>query len=249
MRVYCVGHFLPARFGGRLEACALLTGEKKRTRVLARGEWACPVDTAHCGCVRYGLVRAWATDPLGLFRLPLRRPQAAAVTVWPKPEAPQPVPPMPDALAADSLVAKPGGGYSEEHDLRPYRPGDAVNAIHWKLSAKANEVIVREPLCPRGLRAALLLDARGTAAERDRAFARLLWLARALLAAGVSHLVLTFADGTIQAVPLQVEDDLTDFLRRLLAQPVPQGAPPHALPPQFRARWQYTVHGKEAPHG
>ena len=39
------------------------------------------------------------------------------------------------------------------------------------------------------------------------------------------------------------------FLRRLLAQPVPQGAPPHALPPQFRARWQYTVHGKEAPHG
>ena len=166
VRVYCAGRFLPARFGGRLEACALLTGEKKRTRVLARGEWACPVDTAHCGCVRYGLVRAWATDPLGLFRLPLRRPQAAAVTVWPKPEAPQPVPPMPDALAA-----------------------------------------------------------------------------------GVSHLVLTFADGTIQAVPLQVEDDLTDFLRRLLAQPVPQGAPPHALPPQFRARWQYTVHGKEAPHG
>ena len=73
VRVYCAGRFLPARFGGRLEACALLTGEKKRTRVLARGEWACPVDTAHCGCVRYGLVRAWATDPLGLFRLPLRR--------------------------------------------------------------------------------------------------------------------------------------------------------------------------------
>ena len=42
---------------------------------------------------------------------------------------------------------------------------------------------------------------------------------------------------------------LTDFLRRLLAQPVPQGAPPHALPPQFRAQWQCTVHGKEAPHG
>lgn len=108
---------------------------------------------------------------------------------------------------------------------------------------------MREPLCPRGRAPRFCWTRAAPAAERDRAFARLLWLARALLAAGVSHLVLTFADGTIQAVPLQVEDDLTDFLRRLLAQPVPQGAPPHALPPQFRARWQYTVHGKEAPHG
>lgn len=248
VHVCCMGRFLPARFGGRLEACALLTGEVRRTRFSGRAEWACPAGTAHCGCVRYTLARAWAADPLGLFRLPLRRPQAAAVTVWPVPEAPHPVPPMPDALAAEGFAAKPGGGYSEEHDLRPYRPGDAVNAIHWKLSAKADELIVREPLCPRGLRAALLLDARGTAAERDRALARLLWMAKALLAAGVPHLVLTFADGTACAASLQVEDDLTALFRRLLAQPVPQGAPVRALPPQLRAQWQYTVHGKEASH-
>ena len=248
VHVRCTGHFLPVRFGGRLEACVLLTGEVKRTRFSTRAEWVCPADTEHCGCVRYTLARVWAADPLGLFCLPLRRPQAAAVTVWPVPEAPYPMPPMPDALAAESLAAKPGGGYSEEHDLRPYRPGDAVNTIHWKLSAKADGLIVREPLCPRGLRAALFLDARGTAAERDRAFARLLWMTKTLLAAGVSHLVLTFADGNVYAVSLQVEDDLMALFRRLLAQPVPQGAPMHALPPQLRAQWQYTVHGKEVPH-
>ena len=36
-------------------------------------------------------------------------------------------------------------GFSEEHELRPYREGDAINLIHWKLSSKYDEPIVREP--------------------------------------------------------------------------------------------------------
>lgn len=35
------------------------------------------------------------------------------------------------------------------YDLRPYRAGDAINLIHWKLTAKLEELTVREPLGTR----------------------------------------------------------------------------------------------------
>lgn len=28
------------------------------------------------------------------------------------------------------------GAYAEEHELRPYRPGDPMRTVHWKLTAK-----------------------------------------------------------------------------------------------------------------
>ena len=35
-------------------------------------------------------------------------------------------------------------GPGEDYDLRDYRPGDPMRSIHWKLSSKWDELIVRE---------------------------------------------------------------------------------------------------------
>ena len=63
--------------------------------------------------------------------------------------------------------------------------------------------------------------------------------------------VVTGSGGALSGLRVRVPDGASAraLAEALDVQPVPQGAPPHALPPQFRARWQYTVHGKEAPHG
>ena len=69
------------------------------------------------------------------------------------------------------------------YDLRPYRAGDSLKQIHWKLTARVGELTVREPLgatyCAtrpgqscRGSRcaaagAALRSDCRKTAAHHD----------------------------------------------------------------------------------
>ncbi|MBR2633811.1 MAG: DUF58 domain-containing protein, partial [Lentisphaeria bacterium] len=41
---------------------------------------------------------------------------------------------------------KPGGGYGENYEIRQYRPGDNLNQIHWKLSAKVGDLMLREPM-------------------------------------------------------------------------------------------------------
>lgn len=100
-------------------------------------------DTTRLGTIRYRIRSARACDYLGLFAIPIRRGSAAVMTVFPNTEAPVP---MAELIEPSDRVLKPKPlGFSEEHELRPYREGDAVNLIHWKLTEKTDTPIVREP--------------------------------------------------------------------------------------------------------
>ena len=39
----------------------------------------------------------------------------------------------------------PKRSYGEDYELRDYRPGDPMRMMHWKLSSKRDDLIVREP--------------------------------------------------------------------------------------------------------
>lgn len=113
-----------------------LLGVKKETQVFTP-------DTGAIGTIRYRICSARVCDYLGLFAIPVRRGGAVAVTVLPEPTEPIP---KPELIEPSDRILKPKPqGFSEEHELRPYREGDAVNLIHWKLSQKYDEPIVREP--------------------------------------------------------------------------------------------------------
>lgn len=103
---------------------------------------------AHCGVGTLSVRRVQVWDALGLFVL--RRPCPPPVDVligpgeteadpfreWEEPPVPtQPLRPAPFGLG-------------EDYDLRAYRPGDPMRSVHWKLSSKQDELIVREPLAP-----------------------------------------------------------------------------------------------------
>ena len=146
--VQCRFFLPPDAFKIRIEQKNLfLDGRPMRTRVLLYGtkketEYLKP-ETGKLGTIRCRIRSARACDYLGLFAIPIRRGKDVNLTVLPNAEAPVP---MPEFVEPSERIVKPKPlGFSEEHELRPYREGDAVNLIHWKLTEKMDAPIVREP--------------------------------------------------------------------------------------------------------
>ena len=144
------------------------------------------IPTEHCGCMTISYDRLFVYDYLGLFCRRLRKGDSTCVYIEPKPVAC----PLPEQLQSRSVSLwrpKPGGGYSENHDLRHYRPGDDLRNIHWKMSAKTGKLIYREPIEPAQKGYLVTMTLRGDAAELDRKLGQLTWLNHSLLQRRCDH--------------------------------------------------------------
>ena len=118
---------------------------REKVRIFGVRDGVCTfaADTERLGTITYRIRRARCCDYLGLFAIPIRKSGPISFSVLPNAEPPVPVP---DLVEPSPRIVKPKPlGFSEEHELRPYREGDAINLIHWKLSEKYDETIVREP--------------------------------------------------------------------------------------------------------
>lgn len=61
-----------------------------------------------------------------------------------------------------------GDDVSEVFQIRSFQPGDKIQNIHWKLSAKEDELIVRENSLPMGCPVVILLDISGGQKETEK---------------------------------------------------------------------------------
>ena len=156
-----------------------------RSQVQAR---SARLTTPHCGRLICRAERAWTCDLLGLFPLPIPTGRPAAVLILP-PDMEQALPErlLGGGPGGGALLPRPGGGPGEDYDLRDYRPGDPLRSVHWKLSSKRDELVVRETLEPRQTTLVLTYDHFGAPAALDQTFARLCALSRALLERGRPH--------------------------------------------------------------
>ena len=136
--------------------------------------------TEVCGRFHIQQCRLSVCDYLGLFRFPVRQKDTADTYIRPVP-VPLSVVPEFAVKPPQRWKPKPGGGFAENHEMRLYRPGDSLQQIHWKLSAKTGKLILREPMEPVYRRLLLTLDLNGSAEELNRKLGRLLWLAELLL--------------------------------------------------------------------
>ena len=172
-----------------------------------------PTPAAHCGRLVCTVERASAYDLLGLFDLPVQDRPSAALLSLPLRQSCQ----LPEALDSPAsggtlLRPRPGGGPGEDYDLREYRPGDPLRSIHWKLSSKLDQPVVRETLEPKQAEIILTYDHFGPPEELDQMFDRLTALSRLLLSAGRIHHIQWAAP-----VSGQVEDRLISSEGALLA--------------------------------
>ena len=178
-----------------------------------KGEESLPLPSERCGVVSCRVGRVWAWDYMGVFAIPVKRCDPAVYTVLPVAEKPVPLPEL-DQDSAITLKPKPGGGYSEEHELRPYRQGDPLNAIHWKLTSKLDDPIVREPQLMQRKRITLSVTPGGEPEELESQLDQLLYLCTDLVSKGIAHRV---CFGAHTEAFIKDRNSLNEFLEKVLS--------------------------------
>lgn len=190
--------------------------EKQKLRIRSAGTLSenFDPDTTQLGTIRYRIRSARICDYLGLFTLPIRKGGPAFVTVLPDKEQPMPEPEIVDP--AERVFKPKPQGFSEEHELRPYRDGDPLNLIHWKLSEKYDSVIVREPQELVRKKVVLSVDLPYKYEERQSVLEQLRYLNDLMIENGLSY---TLQFGR-KALEIASENDFMDFLRPVLSEPM-----------------------------
>jgi uncharacterized protein (DUF58 family) len=175
------------------------------------------------GSHRIGPLTASTTDPLGLAQF--RRELAAPSTLLVVPRVVR-LRGLPPALGAGegtpgAALAHQGQGSSDVL-VRPYRQGDELRRVHWRSTARYDELMVRLEERPWRGGITLLLDRRD-GAHRGRGAASSLEYAVSMAASIYSHLIargepvsMAAEDGVALAAPGAVTD--TDSMLDVLAQ-------------------------------
>jgi len=175
--------------GGRLPAGPVkvrLKMKNLQTGQVSRSSRDMIVPAEHCGGWELIPCRAWVRDYLGLISLPIRKKEGCTVIIRPQPVPMERVPDIQPYLSC-AFRPKAGGGYAEQHEMRLYRPGDQLRQVHWKLSAKAGKLVIREPMEPLRGKALVTLRLSGTPAQLDEKLGKLIWLSNWLLENQIPH--------------------------------------------------------------
>lgn len=116
----------------------------------------------YAGSYTIELVKLRIYDLTGLFYIHKRIRRSAVIQVLPEAESVAVrITERTRNFFGDSDVYddfRPGDDRSEIFDIRDFRPGDKIQSIHWKLSAKTGELVVREDSLPRACPLVLILE-------------------------------------------------------------------------------------------
>ena len=171
-------------------------------------------DTSRLGTVRYRIKKARIYDYLGLFPIPVKRSGAAEFTVLPDIERPDPEPELDDPA---TLHFKPKPlGFSEEHELREYRAGDPLNLVHWKLSGKMDELIIREPQEIIRKNIVLSVDLPGSYRDQQSVIEQLRYLSEELMEKEIPY-KLVFGS---EKLDITSNDEFNEFIKARLSSPM-----------------------------
>lgn len=210
LQVRC--RFIAPPFQGKFSVQDSMTGSLQRYRN------RCTLNTDHCGGMTLLVTGCWVYDYLGLFRRKVCKNKTSRILILPRPMVPETVPDLSRAMPT-RWHPKPGGGFSENHELRPYRPGDNLQQIHWKLTAKTGSAIIREAMESEQGQVILSLDLSGSREILDKKLGQLLWLSEKLLEEGISHEIYALTGNGIFNRRISDHRQLEDGFAELLWQP------------------------------
>ena len=222
----------PVRAALRLENS--LTGE---VYVGVPGEYV-PVE--HCGAVTVRFKSVKVYDYLGLFTRKLRKMEEYTLLVLPRAlPAPQPTPAQQQLVTR--WIPKAGGGFSENHDLRPFREGDNPRLIHWKLAAKTGKLIYREPIVPVQEEVLLVVTLSGDPEVLDRKLGRLLFVSGCLCEQQLTHTILCRTGTGRLTLPVTDQKSREQAIRAILSAQPTQG---EWLPEDTDMAWVCVIGGE-----
>ena len=117
---------------------------------------------------------------------------------------------------------RPGHDTSETLEIRPYREKDKMQSVHWKLSAKSEDLMVRETSLPIACSVVLLLDMNQL--KETGAFLELMAaVSFSLLDARVPHYVAWYSKSRGDIIRARIDDEESFYM--FLATVLPEIGP------------------------
>jgi hypothetical protein len=187
-------------------------------------------DAPYAGNVSLQITKVWCSDLLGIIAIPVtpgrwKKQDAANLLVLPKMcEMPVMVSRQSRDFAGESEeYSKERGGddAAEIFQIREYQPGDKLRSIHWKITAKTGDMMVREQSLPLGCPVDLYLDISVSKKDKSQR-----WDYYVQVAASISHSLvregcrhhMIWYDGKQQDIcrfRIQKEEDIYEALLRM----------------------------------
>lgn len=171
------------------------------------------------GNYEISLKRIRMYDLTGLFSIGFSGKSRADVQILPEPQAigvslTEPV----RNFFGDSDVydeKKAGPDNSELFQIRPFAQGDKLQSIHWKLSAKMDDLMVKENSLPKACPVVLFLDYHKRKKKNDNIgnFLKIASsLSFSLMDAGCPHYVAWYEEQTKDITRIRVDDEESFYL-------------------------------------
>ncbi len=192
------------------------------------GTAAVPLSTEHTAVIRGRLISFCMYDFLGLFLLPLprvSRKQCTETVVCPIPRKPDKILRTWDQVQS---VPVPTQRFSEQYEIRQYRPGDTMRAVHWKLSAKTDDLLVREAMDAADRSVMITLERDPHPDIADSIYDTLAWYLQTLLSHSTIRCVTVVwltAKGDLRTETVRVPHDAVGLYRRLFSEGIRQNHP------------------------
>ena len=246
----------PALFRGRVELVFsvrnLLTGALATYPISLAPAASRPavfdlkLDSSVCGARVITLETAHLVDEMGFTSLALEDvAYRESFAVYPQVDDIQTDPRQSASASLEGTSYDPhrsGQDPSEVFDLRSYREGDAIKSIHWKLSTRFDDVLVREASRPQDHAIAILFGVFACDFERpDRAdvlsaaLSLTASVSLALMRQGYHHLVVIAPEGALGVYPVDDRRGFDKMLDALTATPLA------SVPPTSNMRYAKLV--------
>ena len=188
---------------------------KKRVRIKTGGrlseKYTAPVYHfgSHCGLCDIRVKSCRVYDFLGMFFIPVNKTAPSELMILPRSQVRAGLPDLDDEPVL-GFKPKPGGGFSDYYELRGYRAGDSLKNIHWKISSKYDDLIVREPSSPVVKPLVIRLDDCSDPTLNDGMLAKFIYAAESIIERGK---IFYCADRGGGYTKIESNDDLGSFLR------------------------------------
>ena len=218
-----------------LEITHVMTGEIEQQKILLplrerQKRYEIELKAAVCGETVFRCTRVEIRDVLGLFRMKCAAFPEKRITLYPEKVT------LELALSQDmagsgtaegKMQNRSGNDQSEMFDIRYYVPGDDIRSIHWKLSSKTDNLILRQPSKPFEYDFAIMPDfglRQGTLSieELNRAAALVIAFGDQLLAQAVNFCMIIPGKSGIQICEVHSRQEWYRLLPQWLGIEIPQ---------------------------
>ena len=197
------------------------TAQKTSIMVHDSGTTKFRLDTSHCGSFSYKMIRYEIYDLFGFFHFSKNINKDNEFLVRPVPSMPEIMPDMYGFKAKNLRKAKQPN--TEIYDIREYQKGDPVKSIHWKMSAKKDKLLIKEPLEEYGGHSRVILKLTEDRDLLDLHLGQILFTSRFFIDHETSHKIRVIPpDRSEVSFDIESETDLERALGIILRMRIPK---------------------------